>query len=211
MIQYRVTASTLNVRQGPGKEHAVLTKLPQGLLVRGTTKHDEGKWRHIAFTTIDGEHSGWVSKEFLETAADAHSDDAAPWMPFAVAQIGIQEFPGPASNPRIVEYQKTTGAGKDDEIPWCSSFVNWCVSQAGLHGTRSAAARSWLSWGTSLDKPRPGCVVVLSRGKNPQKGHVGFYVRSSGAFVELLGGNQSNSVKIQSYPKSRVLAFRWHS
>ncbi|HEX5760734.1 MAG TPA: TIGR02594 family protein [Thermoanaerobaculia bacterium] len=76
--------------------------------------------------------------------------------------------PGLADNPRIVEYHRTTSLrATDDEVPWCSAFVNWCMREAGLRGTGSAAARSWLTWGSRLATPRRGCVTVLRRGTNP--------------------------------------------
>ncbi|KKK66354.1 hypothetical protein LCGC14_2964930, partial [marine sediment metagenome] len=41
----------------------------------------------------------------------------------------------------------------EDETPWCSSFVNFCVCEAGynpIKETGSARARSWLSWGVGV-------------------------------------------------------------
>ena len=92
----------------------------------------------------------------------------------------------------------------------CSSFVNWCFQQVGYEGTRSAAARSWLHWGTSLDHPHYGCVVVLARGKNPSLGHVGFFTdRRPDGKILLLGGNQGNAVSIAAFEAARVLSYRW--
>jgi uncharacterized protein (TIGR02594 family) len=135
-----------------------------------------------------------------------------PWFEVAMQEmaLGIDEIPGPEDNPRIVGYhQSTTLAADDDETPWCSSFVNWCVQQAGLQGTKSASARSWLGWGQELPAPRRGCIVVLSRGSNSQQGHVGFYHEDAGDRILVLGGNQGNRVNISSYPKARVLGYRW--
>jgi uncharacterized protein (TIGR02594 family) len=139
---------------------------------------------------------------------------ATPWFGMAMQEmaIGIDEIPGPEDNPRIVGYHRsTTLAAADDETPWCSSFVNWCMEQAALQGTKSASARSWLRWGQELSMPRRGCVVVLSRGNNPQEGHVGFYFDDAGDRILVLGGNQSNRVNVSSYPKARVLSYRWPS
>lgn len=123
---------------------------------------------------------------------------------------GVNEIVGHEHNPRIVEYHATTTlAATNDEVPWCSSFVCWCVEQAGIASTRSARARSWLDWGLHGDAAR-GAIVVLSRGANPQSGHVGFFVehdREQRFF--LLGGNQSNAVTIESFPWTRVLDVRW--
>lgn len=141
-------------------------------------------------------------------------DSETPWFEIAKREEaeGVDEIRGARDNPRIVEYhQSTTLKATDDETPWCSSFVNWCMQQAGIQGTRSASARSWLRWGQTLRDPRPGCIVVLRRGNNPAQGHVSFYFGDAGDRVLLLGGNQNNQVNISSYPKAQVLSYRWPS
>ena len=134
-----------------------------------------------------------------------------PWFDVAKAELGTREIPGPEHNPRVIEYHATTGlSADDDETPWCASFVNWCIEQAGLEGTNSARARSWADWGRAIDTPVPGCVVVLWRGSpDSRKGHVAFYVGpGSGATIRLLGGNQGNAVSVKAYPSNRVLGYR---
>jgi uncharacterized protein (TIGR02594 family) len=132
-----------------------------------------------------------------------------PWMPIALAELGTTEDAGDGSNPRVVEYLRSTSLGRGmastDATPWCSAFVNWCVESAGLSGTNSAAARSWLNWGKPLEVPRRGCVVVLSRDGG---GHVGFFLRTSPVGIWLLGGNQNNRVMEAAYHPSRLLGFR---
>lgn len=114
-------------------------------------------------------------------------------------------MPGAKHNKRIVEYhQRTKLRAKDDETPWCSSFVNWCLANAGYPITESAAARSWTNYGASTT-PHEGCIVVLTRTGG---GHVGFYVRETSKYVYILGGNQSNKVSIAGYDKGRIIAYR---
>ncbi len=137
-----------------------------------------------------------------------------PWLAFAKREMdtGVEEIGGARDNPRIVEYHATTTLkASDDETPWCSSFVNWCMDQAGIRGTRSAAARSWLNWahGITLETPRKGAVVIFERPPKPTSGHVAFFWDSSGNHVNVLGGNQSNQVSIKGYPKDKLLGFRW--
>ncbi len=139
--------------------------------------------------------------------------NSPPWLDVALAEVGVEEVPGPGDNSRIVEYHKAcddTETG--DEIAWCSSFVNWCMLQRGFQRTRSRAARSWLKWGNELPLSAPayGCVVILWReSKQSWKGHAGFYLGEVGDFILMLGGNQNNEVCIKLYPKSRVLSYRW--
>ena len=136
-----------------------------------------------------------------------------PWMSIAKAELGVRTWPAGSSNPRITAYHDGTNiAGYDDKASWCSSFVNWVLQQAGISGTGSALARSWLVWGEPLQMPVPGCVAVLSReDPNGWKGHVGFFLRADAANVYLLGGNQLGEVREHFYPLASVLAYRWPS
>lgn len=130
------------------------------------------------------------------------------WLTKALAELGVSEVRG-GENPRIIEYHKATSLrAVEDEIPWCSSFVNWVFSRLNMQGTNSAAARSWLKWGDFLDVPKLGAVCVLSRGE-PTQGHVGFWVGEVDGHVLLLGGNQGDKVQVDAYEKSRVLSYRW--
>jgi uncharacterized protein (TIGR02594 family) len=134
-----------------------------------------------------------------------------PWMPFARAESGVRVAVPGRSNLRITAYHAGTNiAGYDDKVNWCSSFVHWCLHLAGVPGTGSALARSWLAWGEALEAPRPGCIVVLWR-EDPAswKGHVGFFVRLDGEQVVLLGGNQVGSVCELAYPADSVIGWRW--
>ena len=142
------------------------------------------------------------------------TDPTPPWIIIARTQIGVSEIPGLARhNPEILGYHAATSLGaKEDEVPWCSAFVNWCLQRAGLKGTRSARARSWLSWGESLTVPRYGCIVVMRRGLNPAQGHVGFFlgfVAPGRKFIRVLGGNQGDRVCGANFRSDLILGYRW--
>ncbi|MCL4501648.1 MAG: LysM peptidoglycan-binding domain-containing protein [Deltaproteobacteria bacterium] len=135
--------------------------------------------------------------------------EAPAWLVIAREEESrkIHEFPGQwRDNPRIIEYLKSTSydGTLHDEVPWCSAFVNWCITQAGLKGTGSAAASSWRNWGQKLTQPRLGCIVVLNH-------HVGFYAGAAGDQIVLLGGNQSNTINTEKKDSGEVLAYRWPS
>ncbi len=155
---------------------------------------------------VPSDGPGWAG------AAAAAGAVEPGWYGIAERELGETEIRGSDHNPRIIEYHATTTlAATTDEVPWCSSFVNWCFKQVHTEGTRSAAARSWLRWGKSLTEPRKGCVVVFSSSRGPRSGHVGFFERLSGNHIVVLGGNQANSVNLSSYPMSRLLGYRWPS
>ena len=87
-------------------------------------------------------------------------------------------------------------------------FVGASLDAAGLIGTGSLAARSYLAWGVANEQPAPGAITVLSRGADPALGHVGFLVGTTGDKVVLLGGNQSDAVSVATFDRNRVLGFR---
>lgn len=143
-----------------------------------------------------------------------HKSEEPEWMVVARKEKGTKEYSGEADNPDVVKYLKSVdtlsvSAQRNDETPWCSAFVNWCMEEVGVKGTENAAARSWLEWGHELTAPEEGCVVVLWR-ESPTgwKGHVGFFVKETPAYIYLLGGNQNDQVNVQRYSKDRVLGFR---
>lgn len=136
----------------------------------------------------------------------------APWMPFALAELGQREIPGDADNPRIQEYYAAVIGAKGrrfkDEVPWCAAFVGWSLAQAGVPHSGSLAARSYLRWGVETVAPFPGCIVVFSRPPKPGSGHVAFWMGAEGRNVLVLGGNQNNRVCVKPYPAARVLGYR---
>jgi uncharacterized protein (TIGR02594 family) len=135
----------------------------------------------------------------------------APWLDIALREAGVKTFVTGTSNPRVEEYHRSVSAAVwNDKIPWCSSFLYWCMQQADIPGSRSALARSWLDWGVPLSEPTCGCIVVLWREQpDSRKGHVGLFLKQDSTHIHLWGGNQLNEVREHSYPRNMVLGFRW--
>ena len=121
-----------------------------------------------------------VAKDLIRPIQEQLAGDSTEpkWLRVARGEIGVKEAIGNQDNPRVVGYHLSTTLDKsdasEDETPWCSSFVNWCMEKAGEDGTNSAWARSWLKWGYPMDVPNRGCVVVFSRGNS--SGHVAFFL-----------------------------------
>lgn len=139
------------------------------------------------------------------------------WMKIARKEIGQAEIVGKEHNPRIIKYHaSTTLKAKSDEVPWCSSFVNWVITAAKISGTNSAAAASWLTWGEKTSA-KTGAITVIRNAKAANSSltssgnHVGFLVNETATHYVLLGGNQSNQVKISNFPKSSwtLRGYRW--
>jgi uncharacterized protein (TIGR02594 family) len=136
------------------------------------------------------------------------------WLQIARGQLGTKEVSGPASNPVIESYFAcTTGGPRPDDVAWCGAFVSFCLAKAHVITKGSARAADWLSWGTQLDAPKLGCVVVLKPQAAGASGHVGFWVGEEAGNLALLGGNQGNEVKVSRYAVSEVRSggYRWPS
>lgn len=131
----------------------------------------------------------------------------APWIKIAESQIGVSEYAGKHSeNPQIREYFK---AGKylwatDDSgavNAWCGCFVAWVMKESGNPVTDKAfRAKSWAEYGKKINEPVHGAIGVKSRKGG---GHTAFIVGKSkdGKYFYMLGGNQSDQVKVSKYRK----------
>ena len=138
------------------------------------------------------------------------------WLLRAHKEMGVTEVSGSDSSPHIMAYFKACGTSadwvKDDSTPWCGAFVGAIMAGDGyVLPSEPLRARAWLGWGTALDEPVPGCVVVISRGDDPASGHVGFFRQwnEDRTSIYLLGGNQGDCVSIAAFSANRVIGYRW--
>ncbi|MBB3462000.1 TIGR02594 family protein [Rhizobium sp. BK377] len=136
------------------------------------------------------------------------------WMLEARRFIGLTEVPGARSNPTIVGWAKALGgwiAGffTNDDTPWCGLFMAHCFG-AVLPQEKLPAnplgALEWSKFGMQLSAPCVGAVLVFQR---PGGGHVGLYAGEDDDNYLVLGGNQSNRVKLSPVAKDRCVGIRW--
>jgi uncharacterized protein (TIGR02594 family) len=128
------------------------------------------------------------------------------YIPIAQREIGQKEKVG-GENPRIIEYDSATSLhAKEDEVPWCSAFVNWVMLKAGYRRTNSAAAKSWLNYGPVTKQFQQYWIVVFNRGSSWQ-GHVALAMEDKGDKIKVLGGNQGDQVCYALYPKRMVAGY----
>lgn len=129
----------------------------------------------------------------------------------ALKELGTVEW-AEGSNPKVTAYYRDAGHSevKDDSVAWCAAFVGAMLHRAGLKGTGKLTARSYLEWGepVGLADAKPGDIVIFSRGNSAWQGHVAFFSSRKGAFIEVVGGNQRDSVSIARYPASSLLGIR---
>jgi len=106
--------------------------------------------------------------------------------------------------------KRSAGISIDPKVtPWCAAFVNGVLGASGVGGNGSLSARSFMNFGKPVDTPRMGDIVVLSRGSDPSKGHVGFFQGfDANGNIVVLGGNQGNKVSVATYGRDRLVGFR---
>ncbi len=96
--------------------------------------------------------------------------------------------------------------------PWCAAFVNSCERIAGKPGTGKLNARSFLDYGDkiSIRDALEGDIIIFERGHNGWSGHVTFLVKKIADGIQVLGGNQKDSVCYSNYPLTGLLGIRRH-
>lgn len=144
-----------------------------------------------------------------------------------IDELGKFEKKNAINNPRIIEYLESTGMREilhtsfkslNDEIPWCASFVNWCLIQAKCDGLRkdlAARAKEWANYGKEVPEGTYGAIVVIGKsasGANgahtPSGSHVGFLCmegkNEKGVnVVRILGGNQTYDIGTEENGKRK--------
>lgn len=125
----------------------------------------------------------------------------------ALKLYGVKEKVGGENNPEILAWAKETGLKQynADSIPWCGLFVALIAQRAGKPLPKKPLwARDWAKWGEACE-PELGCILVFERGTG---GHVGLYVGEDLECYHVLGGNQSDMVRVSPIKKRRLLAAR---
>lgn len=132
-----------------------------------------------------------------------------PWVTEALKDLGIREIKGSKHSPEVLQLWKDAKLGgiKNDEIPWCAGAMCAWLERAGIRSPRADSARSFNSWGMELSKPCYGAIVVFTRSGG---GHVGIVVgKDKAGNLQVLGGNQNDSVKVSTFKTDRVTSYRY--
>jgi len=110
----------------------------------------------------------------------------------AASMIGAHER---VNNADVQEYLRTGGVGMNPaKTAWCAAFVNASLAKAGIKGTGSAAALSFLNWGSAVNgDAHRGDIFVKNHGNG--HGHVGMLTgRFRDGLAEMISGNYGNRV-----------------
>ncbi len=133
--------------------------------------------------------------------------------------IGVTEVNGADSNKAILEFAKKADIDwyVNDDTAWCAVFVNAMCDIVGLKETKSALAKSFLTWGHKISindaiEDSANVIAIFHRGSpNSSSGHVGILkqINSGKETAQILGGNQSDKVCIQNFKlDDKFITFR---
>ena len=155
----------------------------------------------------------WAAlSEDRNTPDSTHSKEPS-WLRVARTYLGLREYRGRSHNKTILKWWKMIKLSwiKDDETAWCAAAVGGILEECGIRSSRSAAARSYDSWGRELSRPAVGSIVAFWRGsKAGWKGHVAFVVGiNKDGNIVCAGGNQGDAFNIKPFSPNRVLSYRW--
>lgn len=92
--------------------------------------------------------------------------------------------------------------------PWCGAFMATVSKRAGKAvpaGHLRAANWKRVGKAVSLKNARKGDIVVI---RTKRGHHVGFYAGRKNGRVQVLGGNQSNMVKVSNFRAGNVQSVR---
>ena len=139
--------------------------------------------------------------------------------PFASENITsvelAQEYIGLEERANRRELHQLTGVDPV-RTEWCAAFVNAVLQESELPDNYNhkypLTAKAFLDWGTPVDEPKAGDIVVFPRGNQGWQGHVGFYLHTEKIngidYYVILGGNQNNKVSVKTYRANTALGIR---
>jgi uncharacterized protein (TIGR02594 family) len=130
------------------------------------------------------------------------------WLKVGLDDLGFHEK---GDNQGIEGFIKQAKCGSLGD-PWCAIWTNAKLEQSDVRGTRSASSQSFRTDANfvKLAGPALGAIAVYTRGApNSGLGHVGFYMGETATQVLTLGGNESDAVRKQFEPKSRLVGYYW--
>lgn len=133
---------------------------------------------------------------------------APAWVTEALKDLGFHET---GENLGIEPLIRDAHCGELGD-PWCAIATNAWLERAGIRGTRSASSQSFRRDDNFERLPGPalGAIAVYWRGSpNSGLGHVGLYIGETATQVLTLGGNESDAVRKQFEPKSKLYGFWW--
>jgi len=152
----------------------------------------------------DNDYSDYVP----QSPATCGSEDNPHRNPYDIANQLLAEggWKETGNNPKIkflwdeIGYN---GSQYADQTAWCAVFIGAVLKRSGNKYIKTASSQAYAGYGkeVSLEEVKQGDIVVFFRkSRSSGLGHVGFATgNKTDTTVEVLGGNQSNSLNVRSY------------
>lgn len=190
----------------------------RGFVNMGVTWSSQGEYERSSDILVP------VKKKSSQTQSQLMADQVPPWLATMRSIKGTDEFAGGADNPIIMGWRDFISRTypematycrnyTHDSVPWCGLTVAYAMAVNGIKPVFGPTdtdkflwADAWRQFGTRLDQPRLGCVMVFTRDGG---GHVALYEGEDEDSYRIIGGNQSDSVNITSMSKSRFTGAFW--
>lgn len=141
--------------------------------------------------------------------ADTKTATGAPsWYVAGAKDIGFHEIGVNQGIDKFIASAKCGALGD----PWCAIWVNAKLEDAGIRGTRSAAARSFeTNTGfVRLSGPALGCIVTMWRGSIASgTGHVFLYDGENASGVRGIGANEDDGIRRSFHQPARIVGYWW--
>lgn len=160
-----------------------------------------------------GSPVNWLTDS--EYAAAPIQEKALAWADH-FATLKVQEI-GANRGPWVVRFLASVGLGPG--YPWCASFANYCLEQAGFTGGPTkgrGAVRNWAAWGRQTART----FVVPMRGDlfywlNPDgTGHIGLVcnVGKDGTIATCEGNTDAGGSREGDgvYKRTRIISDKMH-
>lgn len=146
-------------------------------------------------------HKTFILEEMIN---DSEYTFGTNWVDIALSFDGVDERTEEGQR-LIHQFHKACGNDFDYTVPWCASFVSYCLKESGVEGINPFSSLT-SHFSTSddyekLEKPKKGCIIYWKNNNN-SGGHVAFVIDDEfdGVSVNTIGGNQS------AYDKSGSLS-----
>lgn len=193
------------LQENPTAQSAISSLKQQGWtddMILQATEQNGG----LGFNTVGGDTNQAASS----VTGLSVSQSGSP-LEIAKSYLGLNAKDPKQAKTLSAFFKKAGGMNLDPSTTaWCAAFANSVLGAAGIKGTGSAMAQSFLKFGTPVNRPTKGDIVVFERGNaGSGLGHVGFIVGiNSNGTLQVLGGNQSGKTSIETFKTNRVLGYR---
>lgn len=139
---------------------------------------------------------------------EAPAETMPPWMAEMHRKMGLHEI---RDNAALIAWLKIGRyLGNPRDLPWCGDAIESCIAKTLPSEPLPANpffAQAWNTFGVDVKVPLVGGIGVIRW--TPTSGHVGIVAGIDGGTVYMLGGNQSNSISVAGFPRSKFIGFRW--